>query len=135
VDADQAARDLLPAEMRSVHRARGYIPAEDIPAPSVGFLNGTLACLAVGEFLNLVTGFQEPSDIVYYFLKGQTMKRVRATRDAECVACGKNGRLAAGDLEPVLGLSAIPVWIETVPLPSASSDLNAAQDSSAADQA
>lgn len=105
IDIDQASRDLLPLESRAVHQARGYIPMEDIPAPSVGFLNGTLACLAVSEFLNLFTGFQEPSEIIYYFLKGQTMRKVRATKDELCVACSKTGRFAMGDLEQVLGLS------------------------------
>lgn len=121
LDPDQAARDLLPAESRVVHQSRGYIPAEDIPAPAVGFLNGTLACLAVGEFLNLITGFQEPSEIIYYFLKGQAMKKVRATRDGDCVACGKTGRFAMGDLEPVLGLHSASLQIEKLPLPSSQS--------------
>lgn len=115
LDLDQAARDLLPLESRAVHQSRGYIPMEDIPAPSVGFLNGTLACIAVGEFLNLVTGFQEPAEIVYYFLKGQTMRKVRATKDEQCVACGKSGRFAMGDLERVLGLSGKHPSIDSVP--------------------
>lgn len=115
LDLDQAARDLLPLESRAVHQSRGYIPMEDIPAPSVGFLNGTLACLAVGEFLNLVTGFQEPAEIVYYFLKGQMMKKVRVTKDEQCVACGKSGRFAMGDLEGVLGLSGKHPSIDSVP--------------------
>lgn len=121
LDPDQASRDLLPVESRAVHQSRGYIPAEDIPAPAVGFLNGALACLAVGEFLNLITGFQEPSEIVYYFLNGQAMKKVRAIRDGNCVACGKTGRFAMGDLEPVLGLNNSSLQIERLPLPGTNS--------------
>jgi len=122
LDPDQAARDLLPLESRKLHQERGYIPTENIPAPSVGFLNGTLASLAVGEFLNLVTGFQEPSEIVYYFLKGQSMKRVRATKDAQCVACSNVGRFAMGDLEAVLGMTQKPSSIQHIPSPTSQAE-------------
>lgn len=117
LDADQAARDLLPPESRATHQVRGYIPAEDIPAPSVGFLNSALASMAVGEFMNLITGFQDASEIVYYFLKGQTMKKVRAIRKEDCVSCNGTGRFAMGDLERVLGLDVPRLSIDSLPVP------------------
>jgi len=116
IDTAQAARDLLPAEARVQHQARGYIPTEDMPAPSVIFLNATLASLAVGEFLNLVSGYRPPSAILYYFMQTQELRRITAVRNPACVVCGASGRLALGDLESVAGLEVRP---RAMPFPKA----------------
>lgn len=99
-----AQQDLLPDEQRELHRSRGYIPTEEIHAPAVVFLNGILGSMAVGEFLNLLTGYRPPTDILYYFLQDQSTKRIKAARRDDCVACGDQGKRAMGDLEKVMGL-------------------------------
>ncbi|MGQ9909214.1 MAG: HesA/MoeB/ThiF family protein [Candidatus Flexifilum sp.] len=129
IDPDQAGRDLLSQEQKEAHRVRGYIPAEDIPAPAVSFLNTTLASLAAGEFFNLVTGFQAPSEILYYFLKDQAIRKITASRDPDCVACGPTGRFAAGDFELALGLPISALPADELPVPTGhapSADLSAA---------
>lgn len=104
IDTAQAMQDLLPPDARAEHQARGYIPNEDIPAPSVIFLNATLASLAVGEFLNLIHPYRELSAILYYFMQTQELRRISAVRNPECVVCGTGGRLAVGDLDTLPGL-------------------------------
>lgn len=104
IDSAQAMRDLLPLDARAEHQARGYIPTEDIPAPSVVFLNATLASLAVGEFLNLIAPYRESASVVYYFMQTQELRRIGASRSPDCVVCGAGGRLALGDLDYLPGL-------------------------------
>jgi molybdopterin/thiamine biosynthesis adenylyltransferase len=112
IDPDAALRDLLPPDARAQHRARGYIPTEDVPAPSVIFLNALLASLAVGELLNLIAPYRVQTPILYYFMQTQELRRVEAVRNPGCAVCGAGGRLAMGDLDDLPGIarpgSAIP---------------------------
>lgn len=105
IDIEQAQADLLPPEQRAEHQRRGYIPTEDIPAPSVVFLNAILASLAVGELLNLVAAFRPAVSILYYFMQTQELRPVAAGRRDDCVVCGANGQLAMGDLDPAPGIA------------------------------
>lgn len=107
INANMAADDLLPPDQRQIRRAHGYIPNEDIHAPSVAFLNGTLASLAVGEFLNLLTGYRSAHRLTYYFLNDNRTLNVHADRRDDCAACGMEGRLAMGDLTSIMGLTPV----------------------------
>lgn len=120
INPTAASNDLLSPDQRKVHQQRGYIPSEDTPAPSVVFLNGTLASLAVAEFLNILTGYRAPQRLSYYFLHDQTMRAVDIhDRRADCAACLPTGRMAQGDLEPVLGLPGEKTLnLSTIPKPS-----------------
>ncbi len=95
----QASQDLLPDDLREEYVSRGYIQGEDIPAPSIVFLNNTIASLAVGEFLNLLTGYKAPAHMLYYSLSKDSLRRIAASPDSSCVACTPEGRLARGDTE------------------------------------
>jgi molybdopterin/thiamine biosynthesis adenylyltransferase len=120
INSAMAADDLLPPEQRKLRQERGYIPTEDIHAPSVVFLNGTLASMAVGEFLNLLTGYRAAQRLVYYFLHDHSTRSIAAVRREDCAVCGVGGRLAAGDLEQVLGLTpSVPLTLSDLPTPSA----------------
>lgn len=119
INANLAAEDLLSPDQRQIRRAHGYIPSEEIHAPSVVFLNGILASLAVGEFLNIFTGYRPPQRLTYYFLNDNRTLTLHADRREDCAACGVNGRLAQGDLEPVLGLAdSTPVTVSRFPTPT-----------------
>ncbi|MDZ4770540.1 MAG: ThiF family adenylyltransferase [Chloroflexota bacterium] len=112
IDPDQAMRDLLPPDIRAEHQRRGYIPNEEVPAPSVIFLNAVMASLAVGEMLNLIAPYREQVGILYYFMPTQELRRVEAGRRADCVVCGAGGVIARGDLDAPPGVartgSAVP---------------------------
>jgi hypothetical protein len=100
LDLEQAKLDLLGPGERAAARARGYIPAEDIPAPAVIFLNATLASLAVAEFMNLIVGFKPAQPLLLYdLLKGRATP-VAVEPRAGCAACDPEALLALGDLEP-----------------------------------
>lgn len=111
-----AAEDLRSADQRALHKAHGYLPTEDIHAPSVAFLNSTLVSLAVGEFLNLLTAFRKPQRLVYYFLHDHSTRSIHANPRCDCVVCGSGGRLAMGDLELVVGLPS-PSSVDLLDLP------------------
>jgi hypothetical protein len=100
LDREQAKLDLLGPAERAEARARGYIPAEEIPAPAVIFLNGTLASLAVGEFMNMIVGFKPVQPLVLYDLLKARATPVAAQPRAACAACDPQALLALGDLEP-----------------------------------
>jgi molybdopterin/thiamine biosynthesis adenylyltransferase len=123
IDPVRAQQDLFSDGQRKVHQERGYIPDEEISAPAVVFLNGVLANMAVGEFLNFQTGFREPGRIVYYFMHDQQIRKVNAPRRLDCVACNEESKWGMGDLERVTGLppdestAAIDATIEDIPSP------------------
>lgn len=124
INATLAAQDLLTPEQREIHKERGYIPSEDIHAPAVGFLNGILATLGVGEFLNYFTGYRPPSHLMYYFLQDQTTRNIKAARRRDCAACHPEvSKQAHGDLERVTGLpmdtAAVMDKMKDIPLPNA----------------
>lgn len=117
INPAQAADDLLPPDQRQRRQEHGYIPTEDIHAPSVVFLNGTLASMAVGEFLNLLTAYRPPQRLVYYFLHNHGTLSIQAERRHDCAVCGANGRLAMGDLEATLGLAHTTPSLDVTNLP------------------
>jgi len=119
INANLAADDLLSPDQRQIRRAHGYIPDEDIHAPSVAFLTSTLASLAVGEFLNLLTGYRAQQRLTYYFLHDQSLRAIHADRRDDCAVCDPNGRLAMGDHETILGLNAVsPSAPTNLPVPT-----------------
>lgn len=99
IDGEQATLDLLPATEREQARRHGYVSHADVPAPSVVFLNSTLASLAVGELMNLVTGFKPPHPLIWYDLFKQRSMPVAAEPRADCPACSAEALLGIGDLE------------------------------------
>lgn len=113
----RAAEDLLSPVEQSTRRVRGYGLGDDIPAPAVIFLNGVLVSLAVGEFLNLLTGYQSPHTFIHFdLLKMQTLP-VQASRQTDCLCCSQEAFLALGDSEPLPGFQpkALP---RTIPMPA-----------------
>jgi molybdopterin/thiamine biosynthesis adenylyltransferase len=68
IDREEASYDLSSKQERVLAIERGYITGSDIPDPSVIFLDGIVASLAVTEFLALVTGFREPNQYLQYDL-------------------------------------------------------------------
>jgi len=97
IDRQRAGLDLMSPSERAIRRERGYIEGADVPAPAVIFLNNTLASWAVGEFVNLLTGFKPAHRFLSYDLLQARITAVLAQQRAGCITCNM---LALGDLEP-----------------------------------
>lgn len=79
-------------------RERGYITGYDEPSAAVVSLNGTVASLAVTEFLNLVTGLRAPQPFIAYDALGagrgrnaQWVVPQRAENMKGCFECSLSG--------------------------------------------
>ena len=86
-----AAQELESPEEREFRRAHGYVAGADVPEPAVISLNGTIASLAVTEFIALVTGFRASRCYRVYDMLGQRIDERRGHRDPRCVACASEG--------------------------------------------
>ena len=98
----KAGEELLNKQDRQMRRAAGYVQGHNIPSPSVISLNGTIASLAVTEFLNLITGIREVNTYITYDMQSNNIvtQTLQAEKDGECPVCGRNGIKAMGDLIP-----------------------------------
>jgi molybdopterin/thiamine biosynthesis adenylyltransferase len=91
VNMNIAAQELESSEESEFRRRYGYISGDDIPAPSVISLNGTIASIAVIEFIALLTGFRAPKHYTFYdMLEGKVVPRI-VKPNQKCVACALKG--------------------------------------------
>ncbi|MCH8848064.1 MAG: hypothetical protein IIC32_03710 [Chloroflexi bacterium] len=60
-----AAEELESPEEREFRQRHGYVEGANLPEPAIISLNGTVASLAVTEFLGLVTGFRPSNHYTY----------------------------------------------------------------------
>lgn len=96
IDPDRARIDTMNDIEKQRHIARGY--GVDSPQPSVIFLNATLASLAVGEFIKMVTGYREPESMVYLdALKPSVQAIAPPSRSETCPVCHRQAAYARGD--------------------------------------
>ncbi len=98
----KAGQELLNQHDRQMRRAAGYVQGHDIPNPSVISLNGTIASLAVTEFLNLRTDIREVNTYITYDMQSNSIvvQTLQAEKDESCPVCGKHGVRGMGDLIP-----------------------------------
>lgn len=66
IDLKAASDDLAPKEELEVRKNQGYVAGADVPSPSVISLDGTVASVAVTEFLALITGFRPARTYTFY---------------------------------------------------------------------
>lgn len=93
IDIKAAYDDLAPPEEFEVKKHQGYITGADVPDPSVVSLNGTVASIAVTEFLALVTRFRRVRQYTCYDmleLKSNMVAR-QVSRDPKCFTCSIMG--------------------------------------------
>lgn len=70
---------------------RGYVSGEDMEAPAVVFINGTVASLAVGELVALATGVRPITPYtIYDYLTNQTTSWPTSHHPG-CPACAMTG--------------------------------------------
>ena len=98
IDRGIAAEELESPEQRAFRRREGYVAGADVPEPAVMSLNGTIASLAVTEFLALVTGFRPANHYTYYDMVEQRVGPRKVTGDARCFTCSIEGSGDEADL-------------------------------------
>jgi hypothetical protein len=87
VNLRQAGFELSSREEQARAIERGYVSGEDIEAPAVVFINGTVASLAVGELVALATGIRPTTPYtIYDYLTNQTT-RWPTSNQPGCPAC------------------------------------------------
>jgi molybdopterin/thiamine biosynthesis adenylyltransferase len=96
----KAGEELLNQEDKKIRSEAGYIQGHNIPNPSVISLNGTIASLAVTEFLTLITGIRNVNTYITYDMQSHNIitQTIHIEKDEKCPVCGKNGIRAMGDL-------------------------------------
>ena len=98
IDRAAAAAELESDEQRAFRRREGYVTGADVPEPAVISLNGTVASLAVTEFLALVTGFRAAKHYTYYDMLDQRVGPRLVERDPQCYTCSLEGIGDGADL-------------------------------------
>jgi len=86
-----AAEELESLEEREFRRRHGYVAGANIEEPAVISLNGTVASIAVSEFLALVTGFRPSRHCTYYDMLEQSAVPRIVHQDGKCTACAFEG--------------------------------------------
>jgi len=90
-----AAEELETPEEHKFRQTHGYVEGASVPEPAVISLNGTVASLAVTEFLALVTGLRPSNHYTYYDMLQQCAGRRVVRPNPGCIACAVEG---LGDL-------------------------------------
>ena len=96
LDGKRVAEESLPQAERENLTREGYVTGTDTAAPSVIFLNTVIAGLAVGEFVNLVTGYMGRKyhpQLTYYALTGEVKPTLYDAASACDCATGKHRAL------------------------------------------
>ncbi|MCM8801138.1 MAG: ThiF family adenylyltransferase [Candidatus Omnitrophica bacterium] len=87
IDLEVARQELESQEESLYRKSLGYGLGETVPSPAVVSLNGTVASLAVTEFLMLVTGLREPHyRITYKGMRGVFRESLDKKRP-HCIIC------------------------------------------------
>ena len=99
INPQVAAEELESAEQREFRRLHGYVTGADVPEPAVVSLNGTVASLAVTEFLALVTGIRPSQHYTYYDMLEQRVGPRIVKRLNTCPVCSLEGIGRQANLE------------------------------------
>lgn len=87
LDRQLAKEELETPEIRAARRKHGYGLGQDVPAPAVFSLNGSVVNPAVMEFLLMVTGIREPArKLTYKGMRG-VMTNSEDKRKPDCYTC------------------------------------------------
>jgi molybdopterin/thiamine biosynthesis adenylyltransferase len=96
-----AASMELDPTLTAAKRSAGYLhDAPDQPTPSVIFLNEAIAGIALGEALNLLTGWHRPRPYTLIDLARPALTAIDADPQPDCPACGPDSPRGEGDATP-----------------------------------
>lgn len=95
-------REMLSEQEKEQQRQHGYGLGAEVPAPAVISLNGTVASLAVSEFINLIGQFREPCCYLFYdgMSPHRTAYEIRMDKVEDCLTCGLD-TMGLGDSRPI----------------------------------
>jgi len=91
INLKAASDDLAPKEELEVRKSQGYVAGADVPSPSVISLDGTVASVAVTEFLAFVTGFRPAQTYTFYDMLEQRLVPRLVKPNPKCVASSLKG--------------------------------------------
>ena len=97
IDIDIAGQEMRPEADRQVAIQRGYIAGANVTTPAVASLDGSVASLAVTEFMAFATGFRPVRRFVGYDFMKATVLTYTFPLDPDCYTCSPVGSLAIGD--------------------------------------
>ena len=121
IHAQRAAFDLAPPAVQEYERAHGYGTEE--PAPSVIFLNGTVASMQVALAVHVLSMGSEQAPgtpkLVIYDAQVQRAFPAVVSYSPECATCGVDGVTGVGDLAPLrpaptVGFASAPASLSLV---------------------
>ncbi len=98
LSSEQVRRDMTNAFER---QADPYIQGAHEPAPAVISLNATVVSLAVTMLLGIVTPIPIGPRYLIYNATSSTLRPVRASAQADCFICSRQGARGRGDLQPL----------------------------------
>lgn len=88
LDREVAKQELESLHVRALRMQHGYGLGSQVTAPAIISVNGTVANLAVTEFLAMTTGIRAPHrQLTYYALRGVVTVRTDGRRP-DCYICG-----------------------------------------------
>ncbi|MFB6171104.1 MAG: ThiF family adenylyltransferase [Haloarculaceae archaeon] len=104
-DPERARLERLSEEQVKAEIDRGYVEGDVLaPQPAVTPLNGVVAA-QVGRIVGkLVTGYDDPPDMVQYRGLADESSSIGTHRDAACPVCGDDGMLGRGSRTPDVDL-------------------------------
>jgi len=94
-----ATEELEGPKEREFRRRHGYVAGANVPEPAVISLNGTIASLAVTEFLALVSGFRLSQHYLYYDMLEQRVGPRVVKKEERCPACALQGLGDKADIQ------------------------------------
>jgi len=98
LNSEEVRRDMTNAFER---QADPYIQGAHEPAPAVISLNGTVVSVAVTMMLGIVTPIPIGPRYLIYNALSSTLRPVRASAQADCFICSRQGARGRGDLQPL----------------------------------
>ncbi len=99
LNPDAIRREMMNDSERLADR---YVQGDNVPAPSVISLNGTVVSLAITMMLGIFTSMPIQSRYLVYDAMQSKVRPVSATAKTGCFICSRSGVLARGDSQRIL---------------------------------
>lgn len=99
IDMRVAAEELESAQEMAFRKRHGYVVGAHVPEPAVISLNGTVASMAVTEYLCMFSGIRPCRNYTHYDFMEQKAFQRNVNQKEGCVICGSQAKGAKTNLE------------------------------------